>query len=376
MWALLVSLASAGQALQWAEIYLDGSIPGLPQSKDPAVHFVAWPYCPSDQPLCTEKAWVELGVRIDAYSARRNHPHDSAKDIVDGTREDLKALARALEEHWAEQGITDDASRVGHVHGLVQSIHYAFDGESTGWTDYPKFGIEHVVDEQGDCDDAAITTGALLSELGYEVWFILWKPEPGSTSSAHLSTAVSRTGDLAQVKAPPGSKLIDDGEGGQLLHVDAAGMRGGCQGRVCTQLGHNVWHKEGLVPEGVVRLSDPDLDLKIPISAWNNDDGRYGQRNFRDRRGDDEQGSWDELEFDEDDWEERTIRRLEDLGEDDGEAYLRRRRIDPIGAPTWYVLSGLGALFLMAVAGTGARSAMSRRARAAQLREKREKERF
>jgi hypothetical protein len=376
MWPLLVSLASAGTALQWAEVYQDGSIPGLPESKDPAVHFVAWPYCPSDQVFCAEKAWVEVGVRIDAYSARRNHPHDSASDIIAGSREDLKPLAEALEQSWTEAGILDDTSRVGHVHGLVQSIHYAFDGETTGWTDYPKFSVEHIVDEQGDCDDAAITTGALLSELGYEVWVILWKPEPGSTSSAHLSTAVSITGDLSQVKLPEGSRFVTGPDGQDLLHVDAAGIRGGCKGNVCSRLGSNTWHKEGLRPDVVVRIDDPDFDALVPISAWNNDDGRYGQRNFRDRRGGDDEGGWDELEFDEDDWEERTIRRLEDLGEDDGEAYLRRRRIDPIGDPTWTLLSILGGLFLVAVAGGATASVMRRRARAATLREKRERERF
>src|SRR5262249_51279282 len=139
--------------------------------------------------------------------------------------------------------------------------------------DYPKFGLEFLGDQQGDCDDAAITAGILLDGLGYEGWFVLWRPR-NPAQAGHLSTAVTPDrGDLAAFQLPQDSHWVPGPAGERLLHVDATGSSTGC-GRAwtdCGGVGFNEWHKKGLEPAAVVRVAAPDLEAKIPLHAWDND---------------------------------------------------------------------------------------------------------
>ena len=55
---------------------------------------------------------------------------------------------------------------------FVQSIEYVDDMTSTGYTDFPKYPLETLYDQCGDCEDSSILLGALLKELGYGCIFI------------------------------------------------------------------------------------------------------------------------------------------------------------------------------------------------------------
>jgi hypothetical protein len=281
--------AQAEEAIRSVAFHDDG------QAHDPDTDAIvdgyiglAWPFCPTDRMPCaqTQLVWVEMEVSLDAYTRVRNDPHESALTIVRRTSDDFGQIAAALEAHFDASGVSSDASRVAFVQGMVQAVLYAYD-ETTGWTEYPKFGIEMFVDRQGDCDDAAIATGTLVHALGYEAWFVRWRRPVGS---GHLSTAVTPTrGDLSGVKPPPGSLMVP-GEGGRaLLHVDGTGSKAGC-GRAnahCQELGWNQWHLQGLSPTTVARVDAPDLEQQIPTSAWSNGGLNSPRRQKIDRRGSD-----------------------------------------------------------------------------------------
>lgn len=363
--------AAAGQPIQWARVYHDDKVHEPDASGTTGVRVLSWPFCPSHGDRCDDYAWVTVGVSLDAYSARRNGAHDSIQEIVDTSHQDLVPLARALEELFERQGVTSDARKLGYVQGMVQALQYAKD-TSTGFTEYPKYAIEFLVDEQGDCDDAAVAASALMRELGYDPWFVLWRAGLGG-AEGHISTAVSRDrGDLASVKPPSGSRLVTvPATGEKLLHVDATGIIGGCTKR-CTDLGWNEWHGRSppLSEKVAVRAASKDLDSVLNISAWRNDGTYFPDRKHRDRRpGAPERGDGQEdlddapedkvTEQRDDDWEDATLRRLRFLGEDEDSArsYLRVRRVDPVGSATWYLLTAL------CLAGLGAAATVSWRAR-------------
>lgn len=270
--------AGAAQAvapLRYVRIFDDGQAHGtLPTTQDPFLLHRVWPFCPTDRIPCSVErlAWVEVGISFDAYSERRNDAHDSIVRILKTTETDLEPLTAALSQYFDRQGVRSDVQKVGFVQGLIEGIHYGDDAD-TGWTDYPKFGLEFLGDQLGDCDDAAIAAGALLDGLGYDGWFVLWRArnpaEPG-----HLSTAVTPDhGDLASFKPPPDSQWIAGPAGERLLHVDATGSSSGC-GRAwtdCGGVGFNEWYKKDLTIATVTRVTDPDLEAKIPLHAWDND---------------------------------------------------------------------------------------------------------
>jgi hypothetical protein len=376
-----------GQALQWARVYHDDQVHEPDDSGTTGVRILSWPFCPTYQDRCSDYAWVTMGVSLDAYSARRNGSHDSIQEIVSTSHSDLAPLARALEQLFADKGITSPAHKLGYVQGMVQAVQYAKDS-STGFTEYPKYAVEFFVDEQGDCDDAAVAASGLMRQLGYETWYVLWRSSTGG--EGHISTAVSRGGDLASVKPPAGSSLVTvPGTGQKLLHVDATGVIGGCTGR-CTSLGWNEWHSHSppLTESVVVRADSQDLDSSLGLAAWRNDGTLFPDRKHRDRRqgSDEPQGAEDldappdERVADQDDeaWEDTTLRRLRFLGEDEDSAktYLKVRRRDPVGAGTWWLITALCLAGLGAAGITSWQARQRRLALAAKRKAKRDAEEF
>ncbi len=376
-----------GQPIQWARVYHDDQVHEPDASGTTGVRILSWPFCPSYHDRCTDYAWVTMGVSLDAYSARRNSAHDSIREIVGSSHSDMAPLARALEQLFTEKGITSPAERLGYVQGLVQALQYAKD-TSTGFTEYPKYAVEFLVDEQGDCDDAAVAASALMRQLGFDTWYVLWRSAGGG--EGHISTAVSRTGDLAGVKPPSGSRLVTvPSTGEQLLHVDATGVIGGCTGR-CTALGWNEWHSHSppLAESVVVPADDPALDSLLGLSAWRNDGTAFPDRKHRDRRpGTPDPGADEDLDRppedrvtqqEDDAWEDATLRRLRFLGEDEQSArsYLTVRRRDPAGAGTWVFITVLCAAGLLVAAATALRARQQRLALAAKAKARRRSEEF
>ncbi|MED5374145.1 MAG: hypothetical protein VX899_24220 [Myxococcota bacterium] len=373
MWLLLSGLlsAQASTAIRSAAVFHDDQPHGQVESIDPSVHVLSWPFCPSYQVSCQELAWVEIGVSVDAYVARRNGPHAQASELIATSQQDLEPLARALEAFFTEQGITSDAVKVGYVQGISQSLDYHLDAE-TGWTEYPKYAVEMLVDEQGDCDDAAILMSALLLELGYTPYLMRWRKQEGP--GGHLSTALLRSvGDLSSVEPPAGSPLIEGPEGRVFLHVDGTGTIGGCT-RGCTDLGWNGWLDKGMVLEAVVAADDPLLDSDLPLRAWNNDNHFFPSRQTSDRRGADPEDILRQLERW--DWEERTLRRLERLGREEPEQWLQERRPSPVGDSTWLMLSGAMGLGLLSMGVVAFRARQRRLAHAERLAAERRKQEF
>ena len=367
---LLVGTALATKAIEWADIHGRDYQPR--ESTDPAIRVLAWPFCPALPSGCDDGyLWVELGVSLDAYVARRNDGHGSIRTIVDTTTQDLAPLVLALKDYFEREGITSDAQRVATSQGLIQAVSYGYDRD-TGWTEYPKFGLEFLVDEQGDCDDAAIANSVLLSELGYEVWFVKWRDPANPTEGGHMSTALTPTGDLAQRQPPAGSAMVAGPEG-ELLHADATGTIGGCTSG-CTDLGWNEWTTQrGLKETEVVRASDPDLDERMGLLAWDNDGHLFPDRQERDRRG---EGLED---LDEGDWEERTRRRLKKMGEEEPDQVLkvlRRVEVEPVPDRVLYGLSAVLGLGLVGFAAFAWSLHQKRRAKAERLRREREAQKY
>ncbi|MDI6896819.1 transglutaminase-like domain-containing protein [Methanocella conradii] len=55
---------------------------------------------------------------------------------------------------------------------FVQSLPYTSDQVTIGYDEYPRYPIETLVDNGGDCEDTAILTAAMLNEMGFGVVLI------------------------------------------------------------------------------------------------------------------------------------------------------------------------------------------------------------
>lgn len=61
---------------------------------------------------------------------------------------------------------------VSFVLAFVQSLLYTSDSVSTGYDEYPRFPIETLVDDGGDCEDTSILFATLVIILNYDAIFI------------------------------------------------------------------------------------------------------------------------------------------------------------------------------------------------------------
>lgn len=75
---------------------------------------------------------------------------------------------------------------------FVQSLPYVLDDVSTPYDEYPRYPIETLVDNGGDCEDTAILLASLLHGMGYSVVLLLYPETPGVPG--HLAVGVSGGG--------------------------------------------------------------------------------------------------------------------------------------------------------------------------------------
>jgi len=80
----------------------------------------------------------------------------------------LTALANRVRSFGDELGLSE-RERINAAVRFVQSLEYSPDDVTTGQIEYPKYPIETLVHDGGDCEDTSILLGALLQELGCDV---------------------------------------------------------------------------------------------------------------------------------------------------------------------------------------------------------------
>lgn len=123
-------------------------------------------------------SWT-LNIPVALYDAYKAVPDsDRTKngpkgyDMMVTTRDSyMQALTEKLNETANQLGY-GPVDKVNFVLAFVQSIPYSTDMNSTGYDEYPRFPIEVLVDQTGDCDCKADLFATLTLSLGYGAVFI------------------------------------------------------------------------------------------------------------------------------------------------------------------------------------------------------------
>ena len=140
-----------------------------------------------DQYYCQEFTWDyggyhwdwNLSIPVSLYNAYIAIP-DSVRTqygLADfgyfTTTQDsyMQTLAQKLNQTATQQGY-NSYNEVNFVLAFVQSIPYKTDNARTGYTDYPRFPVETLVDYVGDCKSHSILFATIMLILGYDTVFI------------------------------------------------------------------------------------------------------------------------------------------------------------------------------------------------------------
>ncbi len=83
----------------------------------------------------------------------------------------VQSLAQELNDTANRLGY-DSYDKVSFILAFVQSLPYTSDKVTTGYDEYPRFPIETLVDDGGDCEDTSILFATLALILGYGTVYI------------------------------------------------------------------------------------------------------------------------------------------------------------------------------------------------------------
>lgn len=120
-----------------------------------------------------------LSIPVDLYNAyksvpvsTRTHNGPAGYGFLATTKDQyVQTLSQKLNE-TATKLKYDSFDQVSFVLAFVQSLTYTSDKVTSGYDEYPRFPIETLVDDGGDCEDTAILFATLTLDMGYGTVFI------------------------------------------------------------------------------------------------------------------------------------------------------------------------------------------------------------
>jgi hypothetical protein len=80
----------------------------------------------------------------------------------------LGQLVTEIQETARQQSFSEFET-LGFAASFVQSLPYVSDNVSTAYDEYPRYPIETLVDNGGDCEDTSILMASLIKAMGYGV---------------------------------------------------------------------------------------------------------------------------------------------------------------------------------------------------------------
>ena len=101
---------------------------------------------------------------------------------------------------------------INNVLAFAQRFRYVFDHEDKGVREYPKFPLETMIEDRGDCEDHAILAAACLVRLGYDARLVSLAYDAGP---GHMALAVAGAEEM-----PDGFALSDPASGRKFYYCE------------------------------------------------------------------------------------------------------------------------------------------------------------
>ncbi|MCZ9313533.1 MAG: hypothetical protein O0V67_09140 [Methanocorpusculum sp.] len=124
----------------------------------------SWTYQKTNHTYC-------IDVPKTAYQYFRMQDHTKNSNYVryalsDYDREYVREIADAFTVMGKNAGY-NERETIENFIAFVQSLSYTSDPETTGMEEYPRYPLETLVDNSGDCEDVAILIASVLHEMGH-----------------------------------------------------------------------------------------------------------------------------------------------------------------------------------------------------------------
>lgn len=122
---------------------------------------------------------TEMPEELYEVQQRRHRIYDYGAYVADRFTQQFFADLATEIESVASSNQYDRREVVELASRFVQSLPYTVDSISTDYSNYPRFPIETLVDETGDCEDTSLLLAAILHGLGYRVGLLEFESHLG-----------------------------------------------------------------------------------------------------------------------------------------------------------------------------------------------------
>ncbi len=137
-----------------------------------------------------DKSHYEAALAKD-HTVQREQ--DYARFVIeDLLTDEVVMVAAKLKELHEQEGYTR-FQQVCNVLAFSAQFRYAYDQESKGVPEYPRYPVEMLWDREGDCECHAILAGALLKLLGFDVVLLVLDFAQGP---GHVAAGVAGAEDM------------------------------------------------------------------------------------------------------------------------------------------------------------------------------------
>lgn len=145
------------------------SSPEIPASDKLITRHFTWSYWPYGDYQWTWEIEIPQAL-YHYYRAKPRPPTKNYSVYVTDPKDDAYTghLASKLKEETQRLNL-DEYETMHFAASFVQKLAYTLDPNTTGYDEYPRYPIETLVDEGGDCEDTSILLAEILYAIGYDV---------------------------------------------------------------------------------------------------------------------------------------------------------------------------------------------------------------
>ncbi len=149
-------------------------------------------------------------LAAEVLAAYRNIMNDSGDDYL------IEAIVDAINEAALAEGF-HPRERVEFALQFVQGLTYMRDTDIPLYGEYPRYPLETLFDQGGDCEDTSILLAAILTEMGFEVALLFFE------DFDHMGLGIYFPGESG-VKIY-GNSWIDAASGKRYWYLDTSGSQ-------------------------------------------------------------------------------------------------------------------------------------------------------
>jgi hypothetical protein len=120
---------------------------------------------------------LEIPDGLYQYYANRDRTRNYGAYVSESNDDQyIQSIVDEFEAFGEQRGLSDFGI-INEMMKFVQNLEYTTDQVSDGYNEYPKYPVETLVDQGGDCEDTCILLASMLEQFGYGTVLLIFEDQ-------------------------------------------------------------------------------------------------------------------------------------------------------------------------------------------------------